>query len=193
MRSRGLQFIIAGILCSGLLACHPPKPAAPQRLPVEPPPGWRIGQQRSQRNQYAVSFVPKQRTSQEKMWVSILRKPELISKPIDELLADFQPHFICKSRDLSVLKKTANDLLFEEKDSICYGKSYRYTIGRITRGKGTVSYYAYRADVKELPGDRRDMVLKALSTAPLDTSGAPAASPSESANPAPSAASTVSP
>ena len=165
--------MLVGILCIGLLGCHPPKPAAPERAPVTPPPGWRMARQQARRNGYSATFVPKQRTSQEKMWLTIVRKPEILSKSPDELLKDFQPHFICQFRDLNVLKKDHNDILFEERDSVCYGQKYRYTIGRITKGKASVSFYAYRADLQELPEGRRDFALKAISSAPLDTSGSP--------------------
>ena len=180
MRSRGVEFILVGILSIGVLACHPPKPAAPERPPVEPPAGWRLARQEPRRNTYSATFVPKLRTSQEKIWITILRKPEFISKSTAELLEVFQPHFICQNRDLNILKKDPNELLFEEKDSVCYGQAYRYTIGRIARGKANVSYYAYRADLHELPVDHRDFVLKTLSSAPLDTTGSP---PSEKAVP----------
>ena len=189
MRLRALRIVFIGILCGGLLACNPPKTEAPVRLPVEPPPGWRVGRQVPRKNVYSASFVPKQRTKQERMWITILRRPEFPVKSIDELLATFQPHFICKSRDLNVIRKDPNDVLFEEKDSVCYGKPFRYTIGRITRGKTNVSFYAYRADLQDLPADRRDFIIKALSSAPLDTSGLPplekaaASSPSASLPP----------
>jgi hypothetical protein len=188
MRLRGLKFILVGILSIGLFGCHPPKRATPERPPVEPPPGWRIGRQQDpRRHNYRATFVPKQRTAQEKMWVTILRQPDLRSKSIDELLATFRPAFICQSRDLNVLKKDHNDILFEEKDAVCYGKTYRYTIGRVTRGKASVSYYAYRADVPELPEGRRDFVLKAISSAPLDSSGSPQPEKSVAASASPSA------
>ncbi len=120
------------------------------------------------------------------MWVTILRKPQFISKSSDELFQIFQPHFICQNRNLNVLKKDQNEVLFEEKDSTCYGQNYRYTLGRITRGNASVSYYAYRADVADVPNDRRDALLKTLTDAPLDASGAPpsANSPAPAASPA---------
>jgi len=173
MRSCGVEYILAGVLSIGLLACHPPKPAAPERPPIEPPAGWRMARQEPRRNTYGATFVPKQRTSQEKMWITILRKPEFLSKSTDELFQIFQPRFICQNRGLNVLKKDQNEILFEEKDAVCYGQNYRYTMGRITRGHGSVSYYAYRADVQTVPDDHRDFVLKTLTSAPLDASGPP--------------------
>ena len=136
MRSRRAQSILIGVFSLGLWACHPPKAAAPVRAPIEPPAGWRMARQEPRREVYSATFVPKHRTSQEKMWVTIVRKPQLISKSSDELLQVFQPRFICKDRDLNVLKKDQNEIVFEEKDSTCYGQNYRYTVGRITRGQG---------------------------------------------------------
>src|SRR5271167_3388707 len=101
MRSRNFRYILAGLLSIGMLACHPPKPAAPARPLIEPPAGWRMARQEPRRETYAATFVPKLRTSQEKMWVTILRKPQFISKSNDELLQVFQPRFICKDRDLN--------------------------------------------------------------------------------------------
>jgi len=186
MRSRGVQSILVGVFSLGLWACHPPKSAAPARPPLEAPAGWRMARQEPRRESYGATFVPKQRTSQEKMWVTILRKPQFISKSTDELFQVFQPHFICKDRNLNVLKKDQNEILFEEKDSTCYGQNYRYTMGRITRGQGSVSYFAYRADVAGVSSDQRDFVLKTLTTAPLDASGS--APPANSAAPAASTA-----
>jgi hypothetical protein len=163
---------VAGLLSAGLLGCHLAKPSTTEHhLPVEPPPGWRVGQQQAHPNRYAVSFVPKQRTIMEKMWVTILRKPEVSAQSPNGLITTFQPHFICQSHDLNVLKKELNDIVFEEKDAVCYGRNYKYTIGRIVRGRNTVTYYAYRADQLELPPGRRDFVLKTITSAPLDASG----------------------
>ena len=185
MRSRRVQYLI-GVFALGLWACHPPKPAEPARAPIEPPAGWRMARQEPRRDSYGATFVPKLRTSQEKMWITILRKPQFISKSSDELFQAFQPHFICENRNLNVLKKDQNEVLFEEKDSTCYGQNYRYTLGRITRGKASVSYLAYRADVADIPSDRRDSFLKILTDAPLDASGSPpiASSPAPAASPA---------
>jgi hypothetical protein len=174
MRSRPVQSLLIGICALGLSACHPPKAAAPARPLIEPPPGWRMARQEPRRETYGATFVPKQRTSQEKMWVTILRKPQFLGKSTDELFQVFQPHFMCKDRDLNVLKKDQNEILFEERDSTCYGQNYRYTVGRITKGKAAISYFAYRADVPNPTSDRRDFVLKTLTTAPLDASGGPA-------------------
>ena len=130
-----------------------------------------MARQEPRRNVYSATFVPKQRTTQEKMWVTIVRKPEFLTKSTDDLLQVFQPHFICQNRDLNVLKKDQSEILFEEKDTFCYGQANRYTMGRITRGTGSVTYFAYRADVPELADDRRDFVMKTLTSAPLDASG----------------------
>jgi hypothetical protein len=132
-----------------------------------------MARQEARKNSYAATFVPKLRTSQEKIWITILRRPEFIGKSTDELLQVFEPRFICKDRNLNVLKKDQNEIVFEEQDSTCYGQTFRYTMGRIARGHNTVAYYAYRADVPAIPNDRRDFVMKTITTAPLDTTGAP--------------------
>jgi hypothetical protein len=191
MRSRGVKFILVPLFSLGLLACHPPKPAAPMGPPIQPPEGWRVGRQEVRKNIYSATFVPKLRTSQEKLWITILRKPEFLDKSADDLLPIFQPHFICKSRDLNVIKKDLNEIVFEEKDATCYGQAYRYTLGRVARGRANVSYYGYRADVQQMPNDHRDFVLKTLTSAPLDTSGPPQPDvpPGPAANASPAAAS----
>jgi hypothetical protein len=175
MRSRRFDYILAGVLSIGMLACHPPAPPPTARAPIEPPVGWRMGHQRPRPDMYSASFVPKQRVSEEKMWITILRKPEFLSKSADELLQVFQPEFICQSRDLNVLKKTENEVVCEETDSVCYGRGYKYTMGRIAKGRASVSYYAYRSDAQQVPADHRDFILKTLTSAPLDISGSAAA------------------
>jgi len=139
-------------------------------------------------NSYSATFLPKQRTIQERMWIQILRQPEFQSKSIDQLLEILRPHFICKSDDLTVFKKTPTEIVFEEKHSFCYGRPYRLSVGRITRGRGSVSYYAYRADRVDLPQPHVDFILKAINHASLDSSG-----PSEPANPSPAASAASSP
>ncbi len=147
-----------------------------------------MARQEARKNSYAATFVPKLRTSQEKIWITILRRPEFIGKSTDELLQVFEPRFICKDRNLNVLKKDQNEIVFEEQDSTCYGQTYRYTIGRITRGQKSIAYYAYRADVPAIANDRRDFVMKTITTAPLDTTGAsPVAAPVAPVAPAASA------
>ena len=103
----------------------------------------------------------------------------------------FRPIFICRDKDLNVLKKDPNEILFEEKDSLCYGRRFRNTIARLVKGQNSVSFYAYRADLELPPEGRRDFILKALTSVPLDKPTAEqlaAASSSAAANPAPSAA-----
>jgi hypothetical protein len=120
------------------------------------------------------------------MWLTLVRKPEFVSKPIDELLQNFRPIFICQTKDMTVLGEDPNEMTFEERDETCYGRNHRYTIARIVRGRTSVAIYAYRADVAELPPGRRDFVLKTLASAPLEKAGA--TTQAAAANSAPSAA-----
>jgi len=105
------------------------------------------------------------------MWIEILRQPEFQSKSIDQLMEIFRPHFTCQTDDLDVIKKTPTEIVFEEKHSACYGRPFRLTLGRITRGRAGVSFYAYRADRLNLPQGHRDFILNALTSAPLDARG----------------------
>lgn len=157
-------------MCVMIVGCRSSAtaPAPEERPPVEPPPGWRIGRLDTRNNMYRATFVPKQRTYQEKLWVAIARNPPYLAKSTDELFDVFKPIFICQNKDVKFLKKEYGDIIFEEKDSDCYGRRYRLTIGRIARGHSTVSFYGYRADQLELPAGDRDFVIKALSSAPLE-------------------------
>ncbi len=184
MRLRYFHYLLAGIVSVGLLSCQPPSPAAPQRPPVEPPTGWRFASQVPRQNTYGATFLPIERTFQERMWIEILRQPEFQSKSIDQLLEMFRPHFTCQSDDLNVIKKTPNEVIFEEKHSVCYGRPYRLTLGRLTKGRAGVSFYAYRTDRPDLPEGHRDFILNALTTAPLDTSAPPASGNPAAASPA---------
>jgi len=117
---------------------------------------------------YGATFLPKQRSYQEKMWITILHKSEYQSKSIDELFQMFRPLFICQNKDLNVLKKDPNEILFEEKDSMCYGRRFRTTIARLVKGQSSISFYAYRADLEKTPEGRREFVLKTITSVPLD-------------------------
>jgi|HubBroStandDraft_3_1064219.scaffolds.fasta_scaffold252009_1 hypothetical protein len=187
MRWSGLRFISIGILSLAIFGCNSPKQSGPQRSPIEPPDGWRLVRQSSKPDSYGALFLPKQRFYQEKMWVTILRKPELQGKSIDDLYRMFRPVFICQNKKINIVKKDANEVLFEEQDMVCYGRTYRYSIARLTRGQDRVSFYSYRADMQDLPAGRRDFVMKTLTTAPLEM-GAPkpaaASSVAAIANPA---------
>ena len=138
---------------------------------------------------YGALFLPKQRSYQEKMWITIVHKPDLQAKSMDELFRVFRPVFICQDKKLNILKKDANEMLFQEQDLTCYGRPNRYTIARLTKGQNRISFYAYRADMKDLPEGRRDFIMKALTAAPLDTAAPkPAAASSVAANPNPAVA-----
>lgn len=191
MRWSGLRFIFIGIFSWAIIGCNSPKQAGPQRLPIEPPDGWRLVRQSSKPESYGAIFLPKQRSFQEKMWVTILHKPDLQAKSMDELFRIFRPVFICQNKELNILKKDANEVLFQERDLMCYGRPYRYTVARLTKGESRISFYAYRADMKDLPDGRRDFIIKALTTAPLDTGApkTPAAASSVAANANPAVAS----
>jgi hypothetical protein len=175
MRSIGTKYILLGILLLGPLGCNPPNPSAPsaaEAFKIPPPPGWRVAGRQIQKGRDAETFLPKQRRLYEKMSVDIFRQPETVSKSTDELLAEFKPRFICQSEDLNILKKDPNEVLFEQKNSVCYGKPYRLTIARITKGRDSVFYYGYRADRLDLPDGEHDFILKTLTSAPMDTDGA---------------------
>jgi hypothetical protein len=195
MRSLGTKYILPGILFIGLLGCNPPKPSAPatsEEFKISPPTGWRVAGKQFQKGRDEEIFFPKQRRLYERMWIDIFHQPEMVSKSTDELLHQFSPHFICQSEDLNILKKDPHEVLFEQKNAVCYGKPYRLTIARITKGRDSIFYYGYRSDRLDLPDGERDFILKTLASAPLDTSG-PATetktAASASANPSPSAAS----
>ncbi len=191
MRWSGLRFIFIGIFSFALVGCNSsPQQAGPQRLPIEPPDGWRLVRQATKPESYGAIFLPKQRAYQEKMWVTIVHKPDLQSKSIDDLFTIFRPVFICQNKNLNILKEDANEILFEEQDLMCYGRNYRYTIARLTKGEDRISFYAYRADMKDLPDGRRDFIMKALTSAALDTASPkpPAAANSVAANANPAVA-----
>lgn len=120
------------------------------------------------------------------MWIEILRQPEFQSKSIDQLMEMLRPHFTCQTDDLNVIKKTPTEIVFEEKHSACYGRAFRLTLGRITRGRAGASFYAYRADRLDLPEGHRDFILKALESAPLDARGPAQGGSSPSAASSPS-------
>lgn len=154
---------------------------------LPPPEGWRLTGQVNKPDRTGADFLPKQRSIPERMWVTITNRPEIMSQSMDQLLQSFRPIFICQSKDMKVLSEDANEALFEESDAVCYGRTYRYTIARVVRGKSNVSIFVYRADVHVLPGDRRDWVLKTLSAAPLDKAPLPTQAVAQN-NSAPSAA-----
>jgi len=172
-----------------LLGCHKqPKPAAVAEPPLIPPPnGWRLVAHGNRPGSYGENFLPKERTIAERMWVTIIKRPEFLSKSIDELLQALRPPFICKSKDMNVLSKDANEIIFEEQDSLCYGRQYRYTMARITKAKSSISFYAYRADAAQLPEGRRDFVLKTLAGASLDKGPLQAQSVAANSGPSPAA------
>jgi hypothetical protein len=189
MRWSGLRLIVCGILTIALLGCNakPSKPPAVVEVPpVAPPEGWRMVTHVRKPGNYGETFLPKERGIPERMWVTIISQPSYTSKSIDELLQIFRPIFICKSKDMNVISKDANEMVFEEQDSVCYGKGYRNTIARFTKAHDKVSVYVYRADVDALPPDRREFVLKTIEAAPLDKE-APTGQ-AVAANAAPSAA-----
>jgi hypothetical protein len=194
MRVREIKFVIVGLMLVAAFGCRPKPPSPEERIPVPLPAGWRVGQIRNiHGGRFRVGFLPKKKTYRERLWIEQIRDPKILSKSSDELLQMILPVFICKEKNLNFLKREYGDTLFEEKDSICYGKPYRLTLARIARGRSVVSFYAYRADQLELPPGDRDFILKTLSSAPFPTDASPGdasatTTPSSNASPAAAAA-----
>jgi hypothetical protein len=141
-----------------------------------------------------VGFSPKRKTYQQRLWLVQTRDPKIVSKSSDELLAMYRPVFLCQHKDVTVLKSDYGDLLFTEKDSNCYGRLYRLTMGRIAHGRSAVSAFLYRADQLDLPPGDQDFIIKTMTSAPLPTDAvAPEQSPAATtgSNPAPAAKSTT--
>jgi hypothetical protein len=175
MHRRVMPAVLAGLLlCLSAPGCtrsKPHAPAAPQP-PVPPMSGWKIGLLRKENNTIRETFIPEHREGgHERMWVVITDDPTqpLLKTSVNDTVETFRLPAGCQQRDLNLIRKNEDDILFEDKGAKCYKHAFRTTIGRIARSNDTVSFIAYRVDLEKLPDDKRDAIIKYLNAAPLRT------------------------
>jgi hypothetical protein len=196
MRVREFTIVLAVLILASAWGCRPTggSHGTPEAPIVQPPEGWRIAHIQHRGDLIREVFAPKKKTYEQKMWLVQTRDPKILSKSQDELWSMHLPIFICQHKDRIVLKNDYADILFVEKDSMCYGRPYRLTITRIARGRSAVSAFVYRADLVDLPPDDQDFIIKTMTSAPLPTdaiapgqggSVANGSSPAPAANPTP--------
>ena len=105
------------------------------------------------------------------MWVVIDHDPTLpvLKMSLNDTVESFRLVAGCQQRDLNLIRKDDDNILFEDKGAKCYKHAFRLTIGRIVRSSDTLSFIAYRADLEQLPADKRSAIIAFLDAAPLGT------------------------
>jgi hypothetical protein len=197
MRTRFLRNTIGGLICLAMAAsgCHRQSPNAEHPLP-SPMDGWRTTFQMKSGNTRRISYAPVDHAlGKERMWAVVVRDPQYINSSPSVLIDTYRPRQICNKTDLKILKQEYNEIVFEEKDSDCYKHNYTYTVGRIARADHAVSFVGYHADVQDLPPQKRDNLIKYLTSVDLETSkaGPPPAPGSSPAQQGSSAAASPAP